>query len=141
MIHVRIPDSAAIVALNELVCREGGNPHACNNIGKVESALHTAFYPGSEPFIHGDISALAGAVCFYLVQSHAFVDGNKRTGALTAIAFLNSNGFELEYSIEPRNELADIIQACAASSLSKDELILWFSTHAVPIAPTFTSEL
>lgn len=136
MIQVLAPDSSAIIAVNELVCREGRNPHACTHIGKVESALHTAFYPGSEPFIHGNIPALAGALCFYLVQSHAFIDGNKRTGALAAINFLNMNGFELEYSREPRNELADAIEKCAASQLTKDDLIRWFSNHAVPLMPT-----
>lgn len=140
MILVHVPDSAAVVAANAYVCLNRGNPHACNDVGRVESALHTAFYPGSVSYIHGDIPALAGAMC-YLVQSHAFMDGNKRTGALVAATFLNLNGFELRYNLEPRNELADAIEACAAGKISKEKLTQWFGEHSIPGDPTFFGDL
>jgi hypothetical protein len=34
----------------------GGNPVHCYGIGKVESALHSAFFPGAAPFQHGGIA-------------------------------------------------------------------------------------
>jgi death-on-curing protein len=85
------PTLESIIEINKLVCTEGGNSHQCLDAGKVESAIATAFYPGSYPFAHGGLARVAGALCFYLVKAHAFIDGNKRTGALTAITFLNIN--------------------------------------------------
>ena len=130
------PTAEAIVRVNELVCREGGNPHHCYDVGKIESAIHSAFYPGSYPYVAGGIGRIAGALCFYLAKSHAFVDGNKRTAALTAITFLNENGWDLQYPANEKddtNALSDIIDDCAAGKISKDELMLWFDSHKVKI--------
>lgn len=120
--------------LNKLICEKEGNTHHCYGKGKIESALHSAFYPGSYPFEHGGIAKVAGAMCFYLVKSHAFVDGNKRTGALAAITFMNQSGWTLKYpratQTEP-NALADIVEKCASGSIQKEKIIEWFDSHKV----------
>lgn len=72
----------------------------CLNTGKIESAIASAFYPGTYPFAHGGFAKVAGALCFYLVKAHAFLDGNKRTGALAAITFLNMHGLDVEYPVD-----------------------------------------
>jgi death-on-curing protein len=36
----------------------------------------------------------AAAICFYIVRTHPFFDGNKRTGLLAALHFLLSNGVD-----------------------------------------------
>ena len=99
------PTLESINEINRLVCAEGGNPHQCLDTGKVESAIATAFYTGSYPFAHGGLARVAGALCFYLVKAHAFIDGNKRTGALTAITFLNLHGIDIDYPIDTKNEI------------------------------------
>lgn len=40
---VLIPTAEAVVDVNKYVCEQGGNPHHCIEIGKVESAITTAF--------------------------------------------------------------------------------------------------
>lgn len=131
-----LPTAGAVLAVNKYVCEQGGNPYHCYDVGKVESAVSTAFYPGTYPFAHGGIPKVAGALCFYLVKSHAFMDGNKRTGALVAITFLNQHGLDLKYPLNEKkgiNALADVIEKCSASKLDKDELIEWFDAHKVSI--------
>ena len=128
------PTLEAVIEANKIVCEAGGNPHQCLNTGKIESAIASAFYPGSYPFAHGGFAKVAGALCFYLVKAHAFLDGNKRTGALTAITFLNMHGLDLEYPLDIQkdiNGLAEVIDGCAASTVSKDELKEWFERHKV----------
>lgn len=86
------------------------------------------------PFAHGGLSRVAGAMCFYLVMSHAFTDGNKRTGALVAITFLNQHGLDLQYPLDEEkniNGLAEIIENCAAGCVSRDELMNWFESHKI----------
>ena len=43
-------------------------------------------------FAHEDIHAMAAAYAFHIAQNQPFVDGNKRTGLLAAIVFLDING-------------------------------------------------
>lgn len=120
--------------MNKFICEEQGNPFNVLDKGKLESALYTAFYPGSYPFSAGDIANIAGALCFYLVKAHAFMDGNKRVGTLVAITFMNLNGWDLNYPNEAENgnsALANIIEKCAASEIGKVELIEWFDSHKV----------
>lgn len=119
-----IPTVNQVIALNKYLCEEQGNPFRILDKGKVASALHTAFYPGSYPFSAGGVARIAGALCFYLVKAHAFMDGNKRTGALTAINFMNLNDWDLNYPNQAENghtALANIIEKCAASEVRKDE--------------------
>lgn len=136
MSAIQIPTANAVVEINKFICTEGGHPHHCYGVGKIESAISTAFYPGVHPFHLGGIAKVAGALCFYLVKSHAFMDGNKRTGALTSIAFLNLHGLDLKYPIHLQknvNALAGMIEQCAAGNTNRDELILWFDGHKIKL--------
>src|SRR5262245_21535777 len=69
----------------------------CKDKGKVESALGAAFYPGDYPFRYGGIPKVAGALCYFLIKAHAFMDANKRTAALASTLFMDLNGYELVY--------------------------------------------
>lgn len=129
---VYAPIAEDVLELNAYICVEDSNPFHCYGIGKVESAIHSAFYPGSAPFVHGGIAKIAGALCFYLLKSHAFMDGNKRTAAITATLFMNKHGWDLVYPFDVEqdtNALADIIDSCAASKIDKEQLIEWFENH------------
>lgn len=129
---VYAPKAEDILNLNEYICAQDSNPFHCYGIGKVESAIHSAFYPGVAPFVHGGIAKIAGALCFYLLKSHAFMDGNKRTAAIAATIFLNKHGWDLVYPFDVEqdtNALADIIDSCAASKINKEQLIDWFENH------------
>ena len=127
-----LPTPEAIIAINKYLCEQGGNPHHCMDPGKIESAISTAFYPGTHPFALGGLAKVAGALCFYLVKTHAFIDGNKRTGALAAITFLNQHGIDLQYPIDldkGYDALAEVIERCAASQIGRDDVIVWFEAH------------
>lgn len=129
---VYAPNADDVLNLNEYICEQDSNPFHCYGIGKVESAIHSAFYPGSAPFVHGGIAKIAGALCFYLLKSHAFMDGNKRTAAIAATVFMNKHGWDLVYPFDEEqdtNALADIIDSCAASRITKEQLIEWFENH------------
>jgi prophage maintenance system killer protein len=124
---------AQVIGINAWVCRIGGNSHNVLRPGGAGSALSSAFYPGSAPFQHGGIAGIAGALCFYLCQSHTFQDGNKRTAIEAATTFMRLNGHDLCY---PRNgtssALVDLIEICARGERTKEQLMVWFELHKVP---------
>ena len=74
---------------DESLARFGGS-EGIREPGLVESALasaeNTHWYGG------GGLYEIAAAYAFHLAEVQAFVDGNKRTGAAAAIAFLALNG-------------------------------------------------
>ncbi len=61
--------------------------------GLVESAI----VQGQNVFYYGraDLFGIAAAYAYHLAESQAFLDGNKRTGAASALAFLYLNGVDI----------------------------------------------
>jgi death-on-curing protein len=57
--------------------------------GAVESALASA--QNTWFYADGDLYDIAAAYAFHIAESQAFLDGNKRTAAASAIVFLVSN--------------------------------------------------
>lgn len=132
MTTIHLITTSQIVSFNEMICEESGEPHQILDLGKIESALHTAFYPGAWPFVHGEIAQVAGALCFHLAKAHAFLQGNKRTAAIAAATFLDLNGVRLDYSFTAEmNEFASVIEDCVANTIGKDEILAWFEQHAM----------
>lgn len=131
-----VPTPDQVIKTNKYICEEQGNPLGVLKKGAMESALHTAFYSGSFPFWNGGVAKIAEALCFYLVNSHAFIDDNKRTGALVALTFMNLNGWDLKFANKEKNRntaFANLIEGCAAGKFNKDYLIGWFDGHKVKI--------
>lgn len=118
---IKLLDAEQVVAINKKICFVFNNPHHCFDIGKIESALHSAYYPGIPPFLYVGIAEIAAVMSFFIVKSHAFVDGNKRTGASASTIFLDTNGYGLSYPEDP-DAFFEIINGCAAGAVSKEKL-------------------
>ena len=70
----------------------------------------------------------AAEYCAGVVGNHPFVDGNKRTGLLSAVAFLSLNGFQ--FSADEADIVA-MIEALAAGNVEINRLSGWFSNNSV----------
>ncbi len=53
------------------------------------------------------------------MQNHPFLDGNKRTGVVAALTFLDLNGVEIE---TPRGSLYDLTMSVAEGQAGKAEV-------------------
>jgi death-on-curing protein len=71
-----------------------------------------------------DMSALYTAA---LVRNHPFVDGNKRTGFVIGILFLELNGFEFKASEE---DATQAVMALAAGTLDEAGYTVWLRENA-----------
>ena len=69
-----------------------------------------------------DIFRLAAAYCAGIVKNHPFIDGNKRTGILSAIGFLGLNDVRVDFD-EP--VIVSMIVGLAAGEVSEEELGNW----------------
>ena len=63
---------------------------------------------------------------FGLASNHAFVDGNKRIGAMMTQLLLKWNGYDLTLRF---GELADMFIAIAAGTAKEKDLLDWISKH------------
>jgi death-on-curing protein len=70
---------------------------------------------------------MAAAYMFHIVQNHPFLDGNKRTGLVAALLFLDINGIEIE---TPEGNLDDLTIAVATGESEKSEIARFFRLNA-----------
>jgi death-on-curing protein len=84
--------------------RHGGSPEI-RDVGLLGSArgMPKAGFGGE--YLHSDIFEMAAAYLYHIVSNHPFVDGNKRTGAVSAIVFLILNGYQLKCREEDLEQL------------------------------------
>lgn len=104
-----------------------GGEQGVRDPGLLESALAQpqAMFDGA--FLHEDLFVMAGAYLFHIVQNHPFLDGNKRTGAVAALVFLDLNGVTIE---APKGSLYDLSMSVATGRAGKAEVVEFFRSHA-----------
>lgn len=74
---------------------------------------------------------MAAAYAFHIAQNQPFVDGNKRTGLLAGLVFLDLNDVRV---LDPKGRLYDAMIALADRRLDKAGLASLFRPLAVPAA-------
>ena len=65
--------------------------------GLLESAVAQPQSSFGGEFAHDGLFAMAATYLFHIVKNHPFLDGNKRTGTLAAVVFLDVNGISIEH--------------------------------------------
>jgi len=97
----------------------------------LESAIATAMATFDGQYLHPTLPAMAAAYLFHICRNHPFVDGNKRTGANAAVAFLLMNDWDLDLT---ESELVELVIAVASSVMTKNDLIRIFEERSRPAA-------
>ena len=87
--------------------------------GLLESAVGTPQASFGGEFLHPDVFSMAAAYAFHIAQNQPFVDGNKRTGLLSAIVFLELNGMKIS---DPECHLYGAMIAIAERTMDKSGL-------------------
>ena len=73
---------------------------------------------------------MAAAYLFDLVSNHPFIDGNKRTGSLAAVVFLEMNGVDVNV---PEEQFQELVLEVAAGQSGKEEVTEFFRQHLPPL--------
>ena len=100
-IWIELRDVLAIHS--RLIGIEGGNARI-RDLGHLQSALarpRQIYAYGERP----DTAALAAAYVAGIINNHAFIDGNKRTGFVVGILFLELNGYSFAASEESATQI------------------------------------
>jgi death-on-curing protein len=123
--HFLSPEEVLLIHSDQ-VDLYGGEP-AVRDLNLLESAIAQPQATFGGKFLHGDLFDMAAAYLFHIVQNHPFVDGNKRTGAVAALAFLALNGTEVD---APKGGLYDLTLSVATGQTGKREIAEFFRKYA-----------
>ena len=97
-----------------------GGSHGLRERELLESAaaMPKASFGGES--LYADIYEMAAAYLFNIVKNHPFVDGNKRTGAVSALVFLATNGILVKSG---QMEFKKLVLNIADNKVGKDEAV------------------
>lgn len=105
-----------VLLIHEEQFAKYGGSAGVRDAGLLDSAVAMPRATAGGGFAHEDLFAMAAAYAFHIAQNQPFVDGNKRTGLLAAIVFLDLNGIVIA---DPEGRLYDAMVAIAERRLDK----------------------
>ena len=123
-------DLADVLLIHEEQLVRYGGSAGLRDQGLLESAIAMPRATFGGPFVHEDLFAMAAAYAFHIAENQPFVDGNKRTGVLSAVVFLELNGFIVE---EPPSAFYDAMIAIAERRLDKKGLAALLRKWSKPL--------
>jgi death-on-curing protein len=114
-----------VIMLHEQSLAQFGGSAGIRDEGLMDSALGKPqnLFASGKP----DMFDLAASYAFGLVKNHPFIDGNKRTGFIVAVVFLELNGYKFSAS-----EVDATVRtlALAAGELSEGGFAQWLKTNS-----------
>ena len=113
-----------VIVLHSKIIKKTGGIDGVRDRSGLEAAVAASLQSfGGEDFYPTTIDKIA-RLGYGLAANHAFIDGNKRIGALMTQLLLQWNGYRLVLN---RGELADMFIAIADGSAGEIELLDWIN--------------
>ena len=119
-------DERDALALHDRLLGLHGGAVGLRDDGLLKSALarpQQHFADAKSP----DIVDMAAAYTWGIVRNHPFVDGNKRTGFVVGVLFLELNGYRFNASEE---DAAQMVLELASGNLDEAGYIAFLRAHA-----------
>ena len=115
-----------VILIHSRVIEGSGGPDGLRDRDGLEAAVAAPMqtFDGTELY-PTDIEKIA-RLGFGLASNHAFVDGNKRIGAMMTQLLLKWNGYDLTLHT---GELADMFIAIADGTAKEKDLLDWIHRH------------
>lgn len=115
-----------VIALHAHVIEKSGGLDGLRDRNILESAVSAPLQSfGGKELFPTDLEKIA-RIGFGLATNHAFLDGNKRIGAMVVQLLLKWNGYVLQLR---QGELADMFIAIADGSAQEQDLLHWIKLH------------
>lgn len=113
------------LALHEMMLSQYGGSEGLRDENMLESALAKP----RQLFAYGKpaMSDLGASYVFGVVKNHPFIDGNKRTGFMLGVGFLERNGHHFHAS---EADAAVRTLALAAGEMSEKEFAAWLKANS-----------
>jgi death-on-curing protein len=113
-------DERDVLAIHDRLLALHGGASGLRDAGLLESALGRLRQ--HHAYTSADIVDLAAIYSAGLIRNHPFLDGNKRTGFVVGVLFLELNGFSFTASEE---DAARTVMALAAGTVDEASYAAW----------------
>lgn len=117
-----------VLSLHRAQLKLYGGAAGVRDMGLLESAVAQPQAGFDRVQRHTSLFDMAAAYAFHIIRNHPFVDGNKRTGIIAALVFLEFNGMETD---APKGSLYKLAISVAKGQTGKDQIAEFFRSHAV----------
>jgi death on curing protein len=116
------------LALHDFMISQHGGMHGIRDEGLLESALGKPQYQ----FAYGNptLMDLAASYASGVVKNRPFLDGNKRTGFMLGVGFLELNGWRFH---APEADAAIRTLALAAGDMTETAYAAWLETNSTQV--------
>lgn len=114
----------ALVLHDRLLALHGGAPGL-----RDEALLQSALARPRQQHAYADapnVIDMAAAYAAGIVRNHPFLDGNKRTGFVVGVLFLELNGYVFKASEE---DAANAVLALAAGTMDENGFAIWLRAN------------
>lgn len=112
-----------IIAIHNVQIKRYGGLAGIRDLKLLESACFSVQASWDGKFLHSDIASMAGAYAYGIIKNHPFLDGNKRTGILSSLLFLDINDYGIKMTLK---EYYLLPLEIAKSKMTLDEVINFF---------------
>jgi death-on-curing protein len=119
-----------LVFIHSAAIARYGGASGIRDAGSLEAAVSRPYASFSGQEMFPGPFANAAALMESIIQRHPFVDGNKRTGAASAVYLLRRLGYRLTGVTNA--DLVELALSVASHRMSVEELGAWFEDHAKP---------
>ena len=115
-----------VLELHRRVIEQSGGADGVRDLAGVESAVVQPQMTFGDAELYPSLIDKAAALCFSLVMSHPFVDGNKRIGHAAMETFLILNGHELAAGVD---DAESFFLQLASGDVERAELVAWITAN------------
>lgn len=115
-----------VIQIHSRVIQRSGGMDGLRDRAGLEAAISAPMQSfGGQDLYPTPVEKIA-RLGYGLASNHAFVDGNKRIGAMMTQLLLKWNGFQMSLC---SGELADMFIAIADGSAGESDLLAWIQRH------------
>lgn len=115
-----------VIQIHSRVIQRSGGMDGLRDRASLEAAVSAPMQSfGGQDLYPTTVEKIA-RLGYGLASNHAFVDGNKRIGAMMTQLLLKWNGFQMSLC---SGELADMFIAIADGSAGESDLLAWIQRH------------
>lgn len=125
---IRFLNTQEVIDIHDLIINSFGGSYGIRDLGLLVSAVEIPKATMLKKHLHPTLFDQAAAYLFHICKNHPFIDGNKRTAIVSALAFLEDNEILLQFD---ERELEQLIIQTATGKADKKQISLFFQeSHA-----------
>lgn len=119
-----------ILLIHDEAIEQYGGSHGVRDLRLLESALMRPQTTFAGEDLYPSIYFKAAALMHSLIMNHPFIDGNKRTGTISTLVFLELNNFRLDVE---QKELVGTALKVESKKWNIEELAEWLEKNSKKI--------